>query len=76
MERPEYQTVILAAFLHDIGKFLGRGDFKILEKGQHPGFSSTFISAQDSFFSTIYDKIINSLDLAQKKCKKREERLP
>jgi len=51
----EYQTVILAAFLHDIGKFLGRGDFKILDKGQHPGFSSTFISAHDSFFSTIAD---------------------
>jgi len=54
-ERTEYQTVILAAFLHDIGKFLGRGDFKILDKGQHPGFSSTFISAHESFFSTIAD---------------------
>jgi len=49
----EYQTVILAAFLHDIGKFLGRGDFKLLDKGQHPGFLSTFVSAHDSFFSRI-----------------------
>jgi len=51
----EYQTVILAAFLHDIGKLLGRGTFKVLDKGQHPGFSSTFISAYNSIFSAIAD---------------------
>ena len=55
MEPTEYQTVVLAAFLHDIGKFLGRGKFKVLDKGQHPWFSSTFISAHHSFFSTIAD---------------------
>lgn len=55
MEGTEYQTVILAAFLHDIGKFLGRGSFKILDKGQHPAFSSTFISAHGSFFSNMAD---------------------
>lgn len=55
MESTEYQTVILAAFLHDIGKFLGRGDFKVLDKGQHPGFSSTFVSAHENLFSRIAD---------------------
>ena len=55
METAEYRTVILAAFLHDIGKFLGRGDFKILDRGQHPGFSSTFISAHESLFAKVAD---------------------
>jgi hypothetical protein len=55
LEPIEYQTVILAAFLHDIGKLLGRGDFKILDKGQHPGFSSTSISAHKSIFSKVAD---------------------
>jgi CRISPR-associated protein Csm1 len=51
----EYQTVILAAFLHDIGKLLGRGSFKILDKGQHPKFSADFISAYHEFFSKFCD---------------------
>lgn len=51
----EYRTVILAAFLHDIGKLLGRGSFKILDKGQHPKFSSDFISAYHEIFSEVCD---------------------
>jgi CRISPR-associated protein Csm1 len=51
----EYQTVILAGFLHDIGKLLGRGRFKLLDKGQHPEFSATFVSAHQDFFSRFVD---------------------
>jgi len=47
----EYQTVILAAFLHDIGKLLGRGDFKILDTGQHPKFSADFVSTYRDLFA-------------------------
>jgi hypothetical protein len=36
-----------------MGKFLGRGDFKVLDKGQHPGFSSTFVSAHKELFSAM-----------------------
>ena len=54
-EEREYQTVILAAFLHDIGKLLGRGTFKLLDKGQHPEFSATFINAHKEIFSPISD---------------------
>jgi len=37
-ERKEYQTVVLAALLHDIGKALMRGDFGsgLRIEGQHP----------------------------------------
>jgi HD superfamily phosphodiesterase len=31
----EYQTVLLAALLHDIGKLIQRGKFLHLDKGQH-----------------------------------------
>ena len=42
----EYQTVILAALLHDIGKFLQRGSFGSLNtEGKHPKVSGTFISS-------------------------------
>ena len=51
----EYQTVVLAALLHDIGKLLGRGSFKQLDKGQHPKFSADFISAFEDVFSEICD---------------------
>lgn len=54
-ELKEYQTVILAAFLHDGGKLLGRGTFKLLEKGQHPKFSSDFISAHKDVFAQVTD---------------------
>ena len=52
----EYRTVILAAFLHDIGKLLGRGSFKMLDKGQHPKFSSDFVSA----YRTVFAKVANA----------------
>ena len=58
----EYETVILGALLHDIGKMLQRGSFGSLDtKGQHPFVSATFISAFEDFFSRYvdYDLLIN-----------------
>ena len=59
MVRPEdveeYRTVILAAFLHDIGKLLGRGSFEMLDKGQHPKFSADFVNAFKQVFAQIAD---------------------
>ena len=56
MEPIEYQTVILAAFLHDIGKLLQRGSFGSLNtEGKHPKVSGTFISAYHSLFSRFSD---------------------
>ena len=51
----EFQTVILAAYLHDIGKLLGRVRFKMIEKGQHPQFSSDFVGAFHNVFARICD---------------------
>jgi CRISPR-associated protein Csm1 len=52
----EYQTVILAALLHDIGKFLQRGSFGSLNiEGKHPEVSSRFISAYHSLFEQVSD---------------------
>jgi len=57
MERDpvEYQTVVLAALLHDIGKLLGRGSFALLDKGQHPKFSADFIGAFQGIFAPLAD---------------------
>ena len=55
-ERTEYQTVILAAFLHDIGKLLQRGSFGSFNtEGKHPKVSGTFISAYHTLFSMVSD---------------------
>jgi CRISPR-associated protein Csm1 len=51
----EYQTVVLAALLHDIGKFLGRGRFSLLDKRQHPKFSADFVSAFPEVFAPVSD---------------------
>ena len=51
-----YHTVILGAFLHDIGKFFGRGRFEVLDKGQHPKFSADFVSA----FSSVFEQVVDS----------------
>ncbi|MDD5704058.1 MAG: type III-A CRISPR-associated protein Cas10/Csm1, partial [Dehalococcoidales bacterium] len=51
----EYRTVLLAAFLHDIGKLLGRGSFQDIDKGQHPKFSADFISSFRDVFANIAD---------------------
>ena len=54
-ERKEYQTVVLAALLHDVGKFLGRSQPQLLEKDQHPKFSADFVSAFSEVFSQVSD---------------------
>jgi len=52
----EYQTVILAALLHDVGKMLQRGSFGSLDtKGQHPQVSAHFVNAFKDFFSRFAD---------------------
>jgi CRISPR-associated protein Csm1 len=52
----EYQTVIMAALLHDVGKMLQRGSFGALDtKGQHPEVSVTFLNAFREFFSRFVD---------------------
>ncbi|HZX48670.1 MAG TPA: HD domain-containing protein, partial [Nitrospirota bacterium] len=56
MDQREYQTVVLAALLHDVGKMLQRGSFGSLDtKGQHPQVSSDFVSAFRDFFSRFLD---------------------
>src|SRR3972149_4940252 len=52
----EYQTIVLGALLHDVGKMLQRGSFGSLDtKGQHPQVSSDFVSAFKVFFSKFVD---------------------
>lgn len=52
----EYRTVILAALLHDIGKFLQRGSFSWLaDKVKHPERSGEFIGAFQNLFSDVVD---------------------
>ncbi len=51
-----YQTVLLGALLHDIGKVLQRGDFGSLSlKGQHPELSGQFIATWGDFLSPWVD---------------------
>jgi len=52
----EYQTVILAALLHDIGKFLQYGSFEGLDtSGMHPKVSVNFISKFSDCFNKVAD---------------------
>ena len=51
----EYQTVVLAALLHDIGKLIQRGKFPQLDRGQHPKFSATFVKAWEGIFAQVAD---------------------
>lgn len=48
----EYQTVVLGALLHDVGKMLQRGSFGSLDTGgKHPQVTSKFASAFRDFYS-------------------------
>ena len=52
----EYRTVVLAAFLHDIGKFLQRGSFSWLkDRVKHPERSGEFIGAFQDLFTEVAD---------------------
>jgi len=56
LNKREYQTVIMGALLHDVGKMLQRGSFGSLDtKGKHPKVSADFISAFKDFFSKFAD---------------------
>lgn len=56
INRKEYQTVILGALLHDVGKMLQRGNFGTLDtNGKHPQVSSVFVNAFKEFFSRFVD---------------------
>ncbi len=57
MNQKEYETVVLAALLHDIGKLLQRGSFgpDLDLRAKHPEFSSTFVSAYAQRFARTVD---------------------
>ena len=51
MEERKFQTVITAGLLHDIGKFVQRGDFGSLSAtGKHPQVSRDFVMTWKEFF--------------------------
>lgn len=49
----EYQAVILAGLLHDIGKFIQRGEFKgsLKVTGKHAAVSASFIKAKSGNYT-------------------------
>lgn len=52
----EFQTVVLAALLHDVGKLLQRGSFGSLDVGgPHPRVSADFVSAFRQVFDSVAD---------------------
>ncbi len=52
----EYQSVVLAALLHDIGKFLQRDSFGKLDiTGKHYQVSANFVSAFSDYFKDVSD---------------------
>jgi CRISPR-associated protein Csm1 len=55
MLNEEYQTVILAALLHDIGKFLQRGSLSLSIKEKHPEVSARFVAAFRQLFAEVAD---------------------
>jgi CRISPR-associated protein Csm1 len=56
-DQKEYQTVILAALLHDVGKLLHRGTEKSIYKGKHEKASAEFINSFSKELSNdnLYD---------------------
>lgn len=56
MDKLVYQTIITAGLLHDIGKFLQRGNFGPLNvTGKHPSVAKDFIVSHRSFFGKFCD---------------------
>ncbi|MFZ5436917.1 MAG: type III-A CRISPR-associated protein Cas10/Csm1 [Bacillota bacterium] len=69
MDTIEYRTVVLAGLLHDIGKFLQRGDYGPIQvTGKHPAVSQDFVQIYREFFS----QFVNS-DLLELLVKKHHE---
>ena len=54
----EYQTVILGVLLHDIGKFLNRGESV---KRKHPLFSADYVSDRNVMAGQRILWIVNCL---------------
>lgn len=55
-DQREYETVVLGALLHDVGKLLQKGTFPGLKtEGKHPQVSANFISAFNDFFARYSD---------------------
>lgn len=54
-QQREYRTVILGALLHDIGKYLQRGDFGGMVTGQHPQVGAVFVNAWREAFDRCVD---------------------
>lgn len=50
-----FRTVVTAGLLHDIGKFLQRGDWPVKAIGQHPEISRQFILRYQDFFAQYCD---------------------
>ncbi|MBT9142422.1 MAG: CRISPR-associated protein Cas10/Csm1 [Dehalococcoidia bacterium] len=56
LETVVFQTIVTAGLLHDIGKFLQRGDFGALTvTGKHPKASRDFVTAHRDFFGKFCD---------------------
>lgn len=51
----EYRTVVLAALLHDIGKYLHRGDFGGMVSGPHPEVGANLLRAHAEAFGQCVD---------------------
>lgn len=59
----KYETIALAGLFHDIGKFLQKGDFELIDvKGKHPDVSARFVRAFSKQLSQICDvELLESL---------------
>ena len=56
IDNREYQTVVLAGLLHDIGKLLQRVHLmQSTSKREHPAISANFVSAFTDVFNPICD---------------------
>lgn len=55
--KKEYQTVILAGLLHDIGKFLqiGTGSSSLRTKNEQPAISANFVKTNSKVFNKVSD---------------------
>ncbi len=61
-QQREYETIILGALLHDIGKYLQRGGYGGRVVGQHPQVGATFVSAwQEEFGRCVNVTLLRTL---------------
>ena len=69
MSERTFHTVVTAALLHDIGKFLQCGNFGNLSPmGKHPEVSRDFVNSWGDFFGRFCDvPLLAELLLSRKK---------